>query len=290
MFLRDDEHRRAALQLQCFHRFRIATFYFFFLFIIIRIWIFVVAANSIPVFAVSSISTFMAFLFWFRWRQRRIEAERNLEILQVNERRNADIILMFHSHAMRGEFANNVPVFSGLNQNVINSLSTFTYCEMEKKLTTNTETSCEPDSPVGPFRQFGKSSVGTSCAICLSEYIHTDLLMLLPCVHSFHKVCVEEWFNCHDTCPLCKAQVVVSTSFVDVTDDPVRLELNSTAVESNTGPISAENSIWHERVHSTTRLGPSLQVYHILIPARSNASDVEQGHVVSQNHEGGSSV
>lgn len=46
-----------------------------------------------------------------------------------------------------------------------------------------------------------------SCAICIDEFRPGDEQMTLPCFHSFHRQCVEEWFHRQDTCPVCKHQV-----------------------------------------------------------------------------------
>lgn len=50
---------------------------------------------------------------------------------------------------------------------------------------------------------------GETCCVCLSsmgrdkeEGIETSIL---PCLHEFHKVCVDRWFEeCRRTCPICR--------------------------------------------------------------------------------------
>jgi hypothetical protein len=89
-----------------------------------------------------------------------------------------------------------------------------------------------------------KSSSGnsTSCAICLSEYVHNDALTVLPCHsdHMFHKNCIESWIVSNGTCPDCRAPV-----FADEVADrgsDTRLTNISTAPQD---PLRSTNSIIH---------------------------------------------
>ncbi|CAN0858358.1 E3 ubiquitin-protein ligase ATL6 [Linum grandiflorum] len=46
------------------------------------------------------------------------------------------------------------------------------------------------------------------CAICLSDYIQGErlLLRILPkCDHVFHLKCIDRWLTFHVTCPVCRA-------------------------------------------------------------------------------------
>ena len=46
------------------------------------------------------------------------------------------------------------------------------------------------------------------CAICVEDFKDGDLLRVLPCDHSFHKECIDEWLINHsNVCPLCKFEV-----------------------------------------------------------------------------------
>jgi len=43
------------------------------------------------------------------------------------------------------------------------------------------------------------------CAICLEEYTDTNKkICILPCNHTFHKQCIEEWWKKEHTCPFCR--------------------------------------------------------------------------------------
>ncbi|CAM9208523.1 unnamed protein product [Ectocarpus sp. 13 AM-2016] len=43
-----------------------------------------------------------------------------------------------------------------------------------------------------------------SCPLCNKAYIEGAELCLLPCLHVFHKTCINKWCNRHIVCPLCK--------------------------------------------------------------------------------------
>ena len=50
------------------------------------------------------------------------------------------------------------------------------------------------------------------CAICVDEFSEGDEQRVLPCNHSFHLQCIDEWLINHsDLCPLCKMQVPKDT-------------------------------------------------------------------------------
>lgn len=45
---------------------------------------------------------------------------------------------------------------------------------------------------------------GEFCCICLSRS-EGEETSVLPCLHEFHKECVERWFSaCRKTCPICR--------------------------------------------------------------------------------------
>ncbi|KAG0497482.1 hypothetical protein HPP92_002173 [Vanilla planifolia] len=53
-----------------------------------------------------------------------------------------------------------------------------------------------------------KNGCGPVCAICLSELADGDAGRLLPgCEHAFHLECIDTWFLCNSTCPICRSAV-----------------------------------------------------------------------------------
>ncbi|XP_077427896.1 RING finger protein 150a isoform X1 [Vanacampus margaritifer] len=47
-----------------------------------------------------------------------------------------------------------------------------------------------------------------SCAVCIEAYKPNDVVRVLPCRHVFHKHCVDPWLHVHQTCPMCKMNIL----------------------------------------------------------------------------------
>ena len=43
-----------------------------------------------------------------------------------------------------------------------------------------------------------------NCPICLNEFKLHEKVILLPCLHFYHKKCIFEWFKRKRTCPYCQ--------------------------------------------------------------------------------------
>ncbi|XP_075506119.1 E3 ubiquitin-protein ligase At4g11680-like isoform X2 [Primulina tabacum] len=63
------------------------------------------------------------------------------------------------------------------------------------------------------------SGEDAACCICLAKYLNNDELRELPCLHLFHKECVDKWLRINASCPLCKAEVgeTISSSLIEAT-------------------------------------------------------------------------
>ncbi|KAK1792168.1 hypothetical protein P4O66_012065 [Electrophorus voltai] len=61
-----------------------------------------------------------------------------------------------------------------------------------------------------------------SCAVCLEQYSNNQCLRVLPCLHEFHRDCVDPWLLLQQTCPLCKRSVLglQSGSYASVPEAP----------------------------------------------------------------------
>ena len=82
------------------------------------------------------------------------------------------------------------------------------------------------------------------CLICLGGFGPGDQIRVLPCMHTFHKSCVDEWLGLgHNDCPLCK-QVVddpslkVNSEFKQQVEQRLGVDLSSAAA----GPTARQQA------------------------------------------------
>ncbi|KAH3697214.1 RING finger protein 11-like [Dreissena polymorpha] len=53
----------------------------------------------------------------------------------------------------------------------------------------------------------GTSKKGKECAICMCDFNVGENLRILPCMHSYHKECIDDWMMRSFTCPSCMEPV-----------------------------------------------------------------------------------
>ncbi|XP_057417801.1 E3 ubiquitin-protein ligase At1g12760-like [Lotus japonicus] len=102
------------------------------------------------------------------------------------------------------------------SQEDIEQLSKFKFQrKSNEKLAGDTEgpvggimTECHSDSPT----EHMLSAEDAECCICLSAYDDGVELRQLPCGHHFHCACVDKWLCMNATCPLCKYNILKSSS------------------------------------------------------------------------------
>ncbi|GMP83911.1 hypothetical protein CsSME_00037663 [Camellia sinensis var. sinensis] len=69
----------------------------------------------------------------------------------------------------------------------------------------------QPTSPAeGAMRRSGDEDI--KCSICQEEYGIGDEVGRLKCEHGYHMVCIEQWLQLKNWCPICKASAVSSRS------------------------------------------------------------------------------
>ncbi|XP_027335355.1 E3 ubiquitin-protein ligase At1g12760-like isoform X2 [Abrus precatorius] len=102
----------------------------------------------------------------------------------------------------------------GASKEDIEKLSKFKFqrTETNEKLTQGPVggimTECNSDSPI----EHVLSDEDAECCICLSAYDDGVDLRQLPCGHHFHCACVDKWLYINATCPLCKYNILKSSS------------------------------------------------------------------------------
>ncbi|KAL3867784.1 hypothetical protein ACJMK2_040632 [Sinanodonta woodiana] len=53
----------------------------------------------------------------------------------------------------------------------------------------------------------GCSKKGKECAICMCDFVMGESLRFLPCMHTYHKDCIDDWLMRSFTCPSCMEPV-----------------------------------------------------------------------------------
>ncbi|KAJ0250308.1 E3 ubiquitin-protein ligase RHY1A [Hirschfeldia incana] len=48
---------------------------------------------------------------------------------------------------------------------------------------------------------------GRDCSICLESFTNGDMLISLPCTHSFHSSCLNPWLKACGDCPYCRRAI-----------------------------------------------------------------------------------
>lgn len=63
-----------------------------------------------------------------------------------------------------------------------------------------------------PQYQFGRRRKDTECVICREKMKSHHIVRPLQCMHTFHKKCINAWFQYDTTCPTCRFQCRVSAA------------------------------------------------------------------------------
>ncbi|XP_052776619.1 RING finger protein 11-like [Mya arenaria] len=53
----------------------------------------------------------------------------------------------------------------------------------------------------------GTSKKGKECVICMGDFSVGEQLRILPCMHSYHKDCIDDWLMRSFICPSCMEPV-----------------------------------------------------------------------------------
>ncbi|KAK6940208.1 Zinc finger, RING-type [Dillenia turbinata] len=110
------------------------------------------------------------------------------------------------------------------------------------------------DEVIATFPTFVYSSVkqlkigrgALECAVCLNEFEDNETLRLIPkCDHVFHPNCIDAWLSSHETCPVCRADLIPGPedfffSSIDVPDVEI-VPVNSDRTPSRNEPRTRES-------------------------------------------------
>ncbi|EKX41216.1 hypothetical protein GUITHDRAFT_142140 [Guillardia theta CCMP2712] len=55
-----------------------------------------------------------------------------------------------------------------------------------------------------PCYTVAEGSKAPPCTVCLDPLNVSDQARILPCLHQFHKDCIDRWLRDNSTCPVCK--------------------------------------------------------------------------------------
>eukprot|EP00668_Euglena_longa_P045214 GGOE01060849.1.p1 GENE.GGOE01060849.1~~GGOE01060849.1.p1 ORF type:complete len:290 (+),score=63.92 GGOE01060849.1:898-1767(+) len=60
---------------------------------------------------------------------------------------------------------------------------------------------------VAQSRHSAAAEAPHTCAVCLEEFDTGQSLRTLPCLHQFHRECVDRWLGMNRCCPVCKTDI-----------------------------------------------------------------------------------
>jgi len=99
------------------------------------------------------------------------------------------------------------PVPKHLTKEQLNLLPVSTYLAKPKGKTASSKSKTSDKSEKGKRnskKEEDESSYVESCPICIVDYKTGDKVKTLPCLHRFHRECVDKWLLMKSDCPICK--------------------------------------------------------------------------------------
>ncbi|XP_042190519.1 E3 ubiquitin-protein ligase RNF149 [Callorhinchus milii] len=82
------------------------------------------------------------------------------------------------------------------------------------------------------------------CAVCIEVYRSRDVVRILPCKHVFHRICIDPWLLEHQTCPMCKLDVIKALGFLVDAHEDIEIVIPESAPVSI--PVSNSSPSLHE--------------------------------------------
>jgi len=113
-----------------------------------------------------------------------------------------------------------------------------------------------------------------TCAICFEELGQNEI-RILPCIHKFHKNCVDGWVKDKNTCPMCRKKVRQG-------DDTVVHNTSETIErETRTGNFDFDGIISHCRANPRARVARFDRLENVTIDDSTEMSTSRNGNSLS---------
>uniref|UniRef100_A0A3Q1GBK2 Ring finger protein 215 n=1 Tax=Acanthochromis polyacanthus TaxID=80966 RepID=A0A3Q1GBK2_9TELE len=69
-----------------------------------------------------------------------------------------------------------------------------------------------------------------NCAVCLEPFNNNQCLRVLPCLHEYHRDCVDPWLLLQHTCPLCKRSILSEFTHTQTTTSVWKISILFTGI------------------------------------------------------------
>lgn len=128
-----------------------------------------------------------------------------------------------HHHFQPQAMLHNAPQvhFSiGLRPSLLSSLNRFVRVIEENCTRGATQEMIEHNTFPHKYKRLRRASEtdddSEKCTICLSQFIPQEDVRRLPCMHLFHKDCVDQWLLTSRSCPICRVDIEVQKNISDI--------------------------------------------------------------------------
>lgn len=62
------------------------------------------------------------------------------------------------------------------------------------------------------FKKVANNDAHTRCSVCISDFEEGEEVRMLPCIHAYHKDCIDKWLSQKINCPVCQRPITGSDS------------------------------------------------------------------------------
>lgn len=90
------------------------------------------------------------------------------------------------------------------------------------------------------------------CSVCWEDFVLSEKVRQLPCLHVYHEDCILPWLQLHGTCPVCRESLVPEdeSNSANASNNPLRFSLSGQASTSQHG--HQESASTNNSSNSTT--------------------------------------